>query len=215
MKVRISLVLAVTTILASPISASAREQTVGPDDAQINRWHAFMDQVYALHEKQIAGRELRTEERLGGYRDNPEFYREVRYYDRANGQLLSTIQWEQQDPKRVHAIWVQIYGDNDRVVRDYSGWYLPHTRNAPRGTWITFHAYNGELHGFRQFDASDNRIYDACEGSFQGKKVDIGLDDLDIARALREPEGILSTAAYRECFRGLPTQSAGVYLKPH
>ena len=80
-------------------------------------------------------------------------------------------------------------------------------------TTINFHAYAGKLHAFRQFDASNNRTYERCEGSYRGKEVNIDLDESDIIEFEGEPKTVMTTALYRKCFAGLPKR-AGKYLTP-
>lgn len=57
---------------------------------------------------------------------------------------------------------------------------LPVQWVAPIQTLVNFHASNGKLSAFRQFDASGYLIYEACKGEYQGKKVDIGLEEDDL-----------------------------------
>lgn len=73
-----------------------------------------------------------------------------------------------------------------------------------------FYAYRPTLTAFRKFDASGRRVYEDCEGKFQGKAVDIELDEFDMAR---EHAGEMQTAVYRACFASLPA-TAGKYLTP-
>jgi hypothetical protein len=203
-------------LLMTTLPAGAEVRAIQPDQEQAQRWREFLRQAYLLHQRQIAGRPVRTEEKIGGYRDDPEFYREVHYYDARDGRLLASIQWERRHPERIHAIRVNVHDNRQRVIRDYSGWYLPHHHDtAPRGAWVNLHAYNSELHAYRQFDASNHRTYEYCRGTFQGKPVDISLSDIELIEEERKGrDGILASPAYRACFRGLGADGAGVYLTP-
>lgn len=191
-----------------------RSQPVKVNEDHATRWNRFVDGVYALHKQQLKRHQVNLKTRDGGYHDNPRFYREETYTDRSSGRLLSVVQWEQRHPDRIHAIDVYIYDHKGRVIRDYSALYLTFSRNAPQQTLINLHAYNGELHAWRQFDASDERIHENCRGRYMGKQVDIEFDDLDIISAEDEPHGPFTRADYKACFKGLPTDSAGSYLTP-
>ncbi len=203
-------------LLLAILPASAELRTAQPDMEQTQRWREFMRQSFLLHQRQIAHRQIRIEEEVGGYRDDLEFYREIRYYDAHSGLLLSKIQWERKHPDRVHAIWVQIHDDRNRIIRDYSGWYLPHRHHAaPRGAWVSLHAYNGDLRAFRQFDASNYRTYEFCRGTHEGKPVEISLSDTQlIEEENKGHRSVLASSAYRECFHGLPVEGAGAFLTP-
>lgn len=210
---------AVTALVAGciVISGSAgadQSRTVVSDNNQVTRWNRFFDNIYVLHKRLIAGRKIETVSEIGGYQRHPNFYKEIKYYDKETGKLISKIDWEVKNPKRIHAIEVYVYDRKNRLIRDYSAWYLPDARNAPRGTFINLHTYNKKLHAFRQFDASDNRIYEICEGRYRGKVIYISLWELDIIDAEENPDSIMSKAVYKKCFNGLPEKSAGVYLKP-
>jgi hypothetical protein len=172
-----------------------------------------MDEVYALHLKLTAGREIRAEEESGGYARDPDYYREVRNIDAGSGRLISMIQWEKAHPDRIHAIEVYIYDEQGRVTRDYSGWYAPHERKGPRSTWVTLYRYNGALRAWRQFDGLGPRLRENCQGTLDGKKVRIDLDPPDLVESEGEPQGVFATVAYRRCFETMP-MSAGRYLKP-
>ena len=206
-------VIGLIGLLAIPVLAADTEYLKVQDD-QVATTNAFINSVLALHKRTIAEHQTRSVEETGGYRGYPDFYREVRYYDRETGQLLSKVQWERANPERLHAIEVYVYDDNGRLVRDFSGWFLPNGRNAPRDTWITLHAYNNGLHALRQFDALDNRIFEKCEGEYAGKEVSISLWELDIAVGEDKKDGVMKSSLYRKCFAGLPMASAGRYLTP-
>lgn len=200
-------------LIAVPALAD-RMQPVLPQNDNVQRMNRFMQELYGLHQKLIDGLKVRTTSQIGGYARQPKFYKEVRYYDAASGRLLSKIEWETAHPDRIHSIEVYVYDDRNRVVRDFAGWYLPQARNAPRDTFINLHAYNDGLHAYRQFDALDNRTYEFCEGSYQGRPASLALWEQDIIDALDEPKSVMTTALYKACFAGLPVTSAGKYLTP-
>jgi len=201
-------------IMATSTAWCAGEATpMRVDEDHVRTWNRFADALFALHEKRIAGRAIKTVERIGGYAGMPEFYKEVEYIDAASGQLLSRIQWERQEPDTVHVIEVFFYDDQGRVTRDFTAAFLPRGRNAPSQTLIALHNYSGELHAFRTFDASGNRIYEQCEGTLSGKQVWLTLEEQEIMDAQRDARGIMTTPAYKTCFGALQ-QTAGAYLTP-
>ena len=205
--------------LSGSFSAMAQFDKPEPlkvDQVQVDAWNDFADALYRLHQHQVSEHNIRTRERIGGYEGShlgdPEFYREVRYFDAASGRLLSTIQWERERPDVIHMIEVLIYDDKGRVERDYLAAFLPQFRNAPVQTLINFHRYEDELHGFRQFDASGNRIHEQCRGSYFGEKVFLLLDESDMPPYSDNPE-LFDSPVYVACFEHLPLQ-AGRYLDP-
>lgn len=209
---RYSLVLpAVSFIALAPINALSETVALSVDDDQVSVWNRFVDSLVDLHEKGIAGREIRTSELTGGY--GGEFakgftYREVSYHDAKSGQLLSRIRHEENKPEKIQVIDVYIYDATGRVVRDYTAMYLPRGRHAPVRTFINLHQYSETLHGFRQFDASGNRLYEQCRGQFAGHVVDLDLEDYQIK------PGITATKDYQMCFGKLP-DTAEKYLIPN
>jgi hypothetical protein len=80
-------------------------------------------------------------------------------------------------------------------------------------TDINFHAYNGDTHAFRQFTASNERFFEKCEGTFEGKPVRIMLGVDDLIAYEGEPDTPMTTPAYQHCFKGLPATADG-YLVP-
>jgi hypothetical protein len=204
--------LALLTVLCA--TARAELPPIDPDATHTERWNWFAGAVLALHEQRIAGREIETRRRIGGYARRPAFYEEVKYIDAASGQLLSVIQWEREQPDNLHWIEVYVRDEAGRVVRDYSAAFLPTSRSQPQQALINLHAYNGGLHAFRQFDATDNRIYEHCEGELNGEPVRIRLFELDIIRMRGEPGTVMASPEYQACFEGLPQDSAGPYLTP-
>ncbi len=205
----------VAVIVALGVSqAGDRVVQVDANLTHEERWNRFVERLYALQQRLLNDVETRKSVRVGGYYRLPKFYREVSYYDKKTGKLLSLIQWERRHPDRIHAIEVYIYDERGRVIRDYSAMYLTHSRNAPMQTLINLHNYNRGLHAFRQFDASGNRIYEDCRGKYAGKPVEISLDEDYIIEHADTGTGVMATPAYKACFKGLAL-TAGDYLNPH
>ncbi|NOZ10783.1 MAG: hypothetical protein GXP09_07090 [Gammaproteobacteria bacterium] len=220
------------TGISPPVLADSSFQVSG-SDSHVTRWNRFVDVLYDLHNTAQAKYEIRQVSRIGGYPRHPEFYEEISYYDKKSGKLLSVIQWEREEEKgvidkvfsmlkkeepkaprdRIHSISINIYDDQGRVIRDYSATYLPTHRNAPSQTLIFLHQYNGDLHAFRGFDATGNRLFEKCEGRLESKGVDLSLDDIEIAYAVDEKDGVMQAKEYRACFDGLAV-TADVYLSP-
>ena len=205
--------LAALLYLLLPVSLWAAEPgAMKEDKGQVSSWNRFADDLYALHQRQIAGRAVRQEEKLGGYANLPDFYRQVKYFDADSGVLLSEIQWESEHPERIHSIAVFRHDEQGRVLRDYSATFLPEYRNAPVQTLVFLHQYPQGVHAFRSFDASNELLYERCEGSFEAKPVSISLDidELEAAQGerYRDQRGILTEPAYRHCFGGLPDTAA-------
>lgn len=167
--------------------------------------------VYALHEQQIAQREIRTEEAAGSYEGAAAAryrYVETRYFDKASGRLLSRVRRDAALPELVHIAEVNIYDDAGKLLRDFGSVTLPWAPLHPVRTFINMHHYNGALHSFRQYDFFGQVSYEFCEGSFEGKHVRISLDGSDINAA--------STSGfdYQACFDGMSKDWAQ-YVKPH
>ncbi len=195
-------------------SVGAREDTrpVQVNENQVQRLNTFVDKLHRLHQQQLRGRKIRETEQLGGYARLPEFYREVSYFDADNGRLLSRVQWERANPDRIHGIEVYVYDDRGRLTRDYMAWYLPHYRNAPRQTSVNLHHYEGDLHGWRQFDGIGTRTYERCT-RVPGEKLVFELTEERIEHAEETPGSVAHTRDYKRCFGGLE-KTAGRYLTP-
>lgn len=200
------------TLLQSAYAAQEQSR-ITVDHEQVRTWNRFARHLYQLHVNVLKQHRIKTTEQRGGYARMPNFYREVSYFDAATGRLLSRIAWETAQPKNVHVIEVFIYDASGRVTRDYLAAYLPRHRNAPIQTLINFHNYDGELHAFRQFDASGNRIYEQCRGRHFGEPIEISLEETEIVPILGAPSPITRTENYTACFSGLSAQ-AGKYLDP-
>jgi tetratricopeptide (TPR) repeat protein len=213
----LSLFLAVGGFMPIASVTAAEEQlAVEVNNQQVHAWNAFASALYELHEHLVKIHDIRSEERIGGYgglSGGPNFYKEVRTYDAKSGKLLSQIRWERIHPDRIHTIEVFIHDESGRIVRDYSAAYLPVFRNAPFQTLINLHYYNEGLHAYRQFDASDARIYERCKGRLLDQTVNISFDEDQIPGDASLIRDVSVRRAYNACFAALPT-SAGPYLNP-
>ena len=193
--------------------AQNKTQSMGMDTQHIQRWNKFFDSLLEIHQQYMNIYDIEKIESIGGYATQPNFYREVKYFDRKTKQLLSRIQWEQQNPQQAHLIEVYIYDDQGRVDRDYLAVYLPESRNAPIQTLINLHQYSGDLHSYRQFDASGARIYEHCERGEKNNNILIALEDDDIAMQRRGLNIGVDKKTYQMCFEGLE-ETAINYLQP-
>lgn len=206
------LLAAIAAVVMVPVGARENTSSAQVDDRKVRQWNAFADNLYRLHQQQIEGRKIRETEQFGGYARLPKFYREVSYFDADSGRLLSRIQWEHENPERIHGIEVYVYDDQGRVIRDYMAWYLPHYRNAPRQTTINLHSYADDWHGWRQFDGSGVRTYEKCT-RLPGEKLVFELAEERIEQAEETSGSVAHTRDYKRCFGGLQ-KTAGRYLTP-
>lgn len=206
--------IALVGLFHAPSFAQLNQVKITVDQQQVAEWNRFVGDLYNLHKRQLEGKSIRTEERIDGYHQMPEFYREVMYYDASNGRLLSRVAWERENPDRLHEIEVFQHDTEGRVIRDFLARFLPVHRNAPIQTLINFHDYNGDTHSFRQFDASGNRIYEYCNGKLSGDQVSISLEEDQILAAQSRVNDTMDSLEYKVCFGDLPV-TAGTYLRPH
>ncbi len=204
----ILLSLAVMAVQAATTSESLKE-----DKSHIKTWNGFAQSILALHGDLSKKNTLRKETKSGGYEQNPDFYIEENYYDKANGQLVSRICWEKENPDRLHTIEVNVFDVRGRVIRDYSAAYLPDYRNAPVQTLINLHHYNGDLHSFRQFDAGGDLIYESCEGTYKGKPVQLRLFEDDLFSNGDYGDRVMESEVYKACFEG-KSKRVGIYIQP-
>ena len=176
-----------------------------------NAWVDFREDVIALHEKSIKGKPIRVEtsdvQAFAGAAAKDYYFRDYHYYDQASGRLISHVRRAPDVPEAIYEAEVYIYDESGRLVRDYAVIMLPWQLKLPTRTFINLHDYPGELHVFRQFDASGDFFYESCEGRLDGKKVAWHLDSIDVGPKLREPP------LYQACFGRLPMKP-GLYIKP-
>lgn len=207
-----NLLLAVSVCLLLSAAAQGVER-LRVDSEHVRTWNQFAEDVHALHKDLIGKREVREEMSTGGYANQPDFYQEVKYYDRDSGHLISMIQRDRSPDKRLHTIEVYVRDEQGRVIRDYAAAYLPEHRNAPVQTLINLHHYDGDLHGFRQFDASGDLIYEFCEGTHAGEEVQIRLFEDDIYGVSERVDRLMRSEPYLRCFGEIPKR-ADAYLSP-
>jgi tetratricopeptide (TPR) repeat protein len=209
------LLAAVVIVFAAEIGrAEAKEiRALKEDKQQVKAWNTFADRLYSLHKYLLAQHAIRTETEQGGYARHPNIYTETRYYDKNSNRLLSRVQRMNDNSKLIQLIEVNIYNPQGEIVRDYLAAYLPYNRNAPIQTLINLHSHHGHLQGYRQFDASGERIYEQCEGHYGGKPVMISLEEYEFGKGPYRDSKTLNSAAYKICFSGVPT-SAQAYLNP-
>jgi hypothetical protein len=184
--------------------------------SRAERWTQFAQSLETLHEQRMKSLRYTTQESIGGYggiRSDPEYYREVKYLEPGTGKLLAVVQRENNPKKLLHVIELYIYDDKGQVLREYLATYLPGRRETPYQTLITLYAYEGGLKAFRQFDASNDLLFEHCAGDFEGKKVRISFDEFDVPNDVAEISDEFERKAYQSCFQSLP-RTAGPYLNP-
>ena len=209
---RLLLLVMISIPAGSTLSAEEQPSRMREDKTHVQTWNQFVADLLRFHEQMIAGKQISKTSKSGGYASQPDYYTEEEFRD-ASGRLLSRLQWEQKNPENLHLIELFVYDSEGRVVRDYTGAYLPYYRNAPTQTLLSLHRYNGQLHAFRTFDASAEFILESCRGRYQGKDVSISVD-IDEKEALEgSPNTVLTSKVYAACFKGL-AQTAGKYLQP-
>lgn len=215
MNVAIARTLALTVLglglAVSPpaMAATTAGHSVRVDNARVKAWNRFADDLYKVHRHLLRAHRTRMVETVGGYANMPAFYREESHFDAETGRLLSRVQWERENPSNIHAIEVYFYDTEGRVRRDYGATFLPVHRNAPIQTLVNLHHHDKDLHAFRQFDASGERIYEQCRGTHFDEPVDISIPFPTVGT----PRSILESEAYVACFGFLPAD-AGDALDP-
>ena len=180
------------------------------------RWTRFAQSLERLHQKRLDGMNISTETRVGGYggiKANQAFYTETRYTDRDTGRLLAVMQRENNPAALLHTIELYVYDEQGRLAREYVAAYLPDRRELPFQTLISVYAYPPGLQSYRQFDASDDLLYEQCMGELDGNEVRIAWNDLEIPDSASEIEDGFMRNAYETCFAALPG-TAGPYLDP-
>jgi hypothetical protein len=212
--VNIAVALGCLLMIASPVHAEV--QTFNEMlEQRSKQWNDFIDGIYKLHDKRIDSVDYITEETVGGYggvTNDLKFYREERFYEKNSGRLLSVIRWERQKPDNLHDIELYVYDEKGRVLREYSATFLPSRRAAPFHTQITLHYYNDDIHSFREFDASNDHLYEQCEKISDPKHVYFALHYEDIPYSYRDIEPSRQQQ-YRACFDNL-AKTAEPYTNP-
>jgi len=194
---------------ATSLSVCA-EESVQEDNQIVNQWNTFVDNIYKLHLKQTSQRTVNTTKRSGSYYRQPDFFQEIKYFDKNSNRLLSRIEWETKNPETIHSIEVIVRDKQGKIAREYSASYLPDFRNAPYQTLINLHHHSDKLHSYRQFDASDNLIYEVCN-SLESKNKLFEHDDYEIPD--NDKQGVGAKKTYQQCFKSLP-KTAKLYLTP-
>ncbi|MDH5777888.1 MAG: tetratricopeptide repeat protein [Gammaproteobacteria bacterium] len=184
------------------------------DNQHVKQWNGFFNSLVKIHELNLKKFNIRKLEEQSGYAGQPQFYREVKYFDQKTNNLLGKVQWVQDKADTIHTIEVFFYDKQGRVVRDYLAAYLPEHRNAPIQTLINFHYYNDGLHSFRQFDASGNHIYEQCQGKYFDEQVMVSTEEDDFVTAYGDQQDQTSIETYLACFEMLPKQ-LGKYRNPY
>lgn len=195
-------------LLAAP-SAGFTKNVIRPLNKHEIAWSHFARQLLSLHHKLVKNLSLVKKTRLGGYAHQPLFYREESYFTAKTHRLISRVRWETAHPDKLHTIEIYFYDTQGRIKRDYTAAYLPNYYRSPTQTLVSFHAYHDKLHAFRSFDADGFTVDEGCRGEYQGKHVEIILDEGEIADGAPE----MQTTAYQVCFAGL-RQKPGKYLTP-
>ncbi len=192
------------------LGAQAASETLKQDNVHIRTWNKFADDALKLHRQQIRDKDIQIKTSTGSYASQKDFYIQRQYYH--NGRLLSQVQWENDNPDVLPTIEVYVHDSKGRVIRDFMAAYLPYYHNAPTQTLISFHHYTGKLHAFRTFDASGDKILERCSGeNGKGEVINLLLDEDDL---YNDPDNIIGSAAYNQCFAGLKQQELGKYIIP-
>jgi len=197
---------------ALPVNAIQNPKPMQEDKQQVNDWTRFFNSLVNTHRWYQQTHAVRQVSSNGGYATNPDFYREVSYYDEDSNRLLSRIQWVKDKPEVVHMIEVFVYDEQGRVSRDYLAAYLPGYRNAPVQTLINFHNYSDALHAYRQFDASGALIYEQCQGRYFNEDIMLSIEEHEFADYRDETGDTFQT--YLACFEMLPKE-LGQYMHPY
>ncbi len=204
----VSFIYCLFALTASVVQAGSLKE----DNVHVRNWNQFATDLYDYHKKFISNKKITIKSKKGGYANHKEFYLEKEFYDE-HGKLLSRVSWELEDPQDLHVIEIFIYNNNGKVIRDYTAAYLPVYRNAPTQTLISLHQYNQELHAFRTFDASGDRILERCEGQYNDKTISFMLDEDELYELIGDEKGFMYSKDYNLCFDNLQ-ESLGKYLKP-
>jgi len=193
-------------------NAIAEEQNLKEDNQHIRKWTSFANNALALHKKIINNHPHTIKKSVGGYAGNKNYYIQEEHYSKKTGKLLSLVQWEKANPDVMHSVEVYVHDEDGRIIRDYTAAYLPGYRNAPVQTLVSFHQYSGQLHGFRSFDATGDRILERCQGEYKGKPFEFLMDEDDLYAASLNGNPI-EDDVYAKCVGSLP-MTLGKYKDP-
>ena len=211
MRLLISICLSV--FVTTSVWAVESNKSLKQDNKQVNEWNTFASDLYALHKDQLSRHDVKETVKNGGYRGKKDFYKEVTYTDVQTARILSRIQWEIEDPEKIHVIEVFQHDEKGQVSCDYTAAFLPGFRNAPVQTLVALHNYNEGLHAFRSFDASGDVVFERCNGTYKGKDVDMDFEDYEIENMRHEANGVMKTVEYKACFDKIDL-SATEFLPP-
>lgn len=201
------IIFLIVPFIFSSVSAT---ESMKEDNKHIRVWNKFANDSLNLHKQLTEGKNLQVKTSIGSYANIKDFYVEHRYLDEGN--LISQLQWEKDDPTKLHTIEVYVHDEKGRVARDFMAAYLPFYHNAPTQTLISFHHYNNNLHAFRSFDASGDRVLERCMGkNNKGQPINIILDEDDL---YNDDDGIMLSKDYKQCFEGLNQNKLGKYIIP-
>ena len=205
-----------SVVLAGCAGRSSDVVGVGKDEkfvrenlSQVQRLNVFANELLQIHRYRMDTRNIRKTERIGGYVDDPEHFKDIAYYDAATDRLLTRIRWENKLDGLPEMIEVYFYDKQGALRVDYLAIFLPGHRNAPFSALINVHRRGRSLTAFRQFDVFGDILFERCRGERDGKNVDLSLNEMDIPPSTDSvPETL-----YRACFGQLP-KSAGQYVRP-
>lgn len=203
-------ILTFLLIIPFVFSAVSATDAMKGDNKHVRVWNKFANDSLSLHKKLTDGNNYEVKKTIGSYANVKDFYIEHRYFDK--GKLVSQVQWEKDDPTTLHTIEVFVHDNKGRVVRDFMAAYLPFYHNAPTQTLASFHHYTGNLHAFRSFDASGDKVLERCTGKDEkGQTVNFILDEDDL---YNDPDEIIGSKEYNNCFSGLKQDKLGKYIIP-
>lgn len=210
----LSVTLLVGCATSDNIVNESREDRLkmGEDKQHIFMWNLFVDNALVLHKKLIKAEYHKVSKTLGGYANDKNFYIQEEYRSVKTNKIISVLQWEKANPSVLHSIEVFVRDKHGRVIRDYIAAYLPYYHNAPVQTLISLHHYNDNLHSFRSFDATGDKLLERCSGDYQGTPYEFSLDEDDMYMAFLNGNPI-EEKMYDRCF-GMLQDNAGKYLRP-
>jgi len=210
---KISLVLIFILTFPFEFSIAQKQNQLTVDQIQVDRWNLFTNNIFTLHQQQLKHFTFKKEISLGGYQGYNNYYEEERYIDTKTNKLLSRIQWEKNNRNNIHMIEVFVYDKQGNIMIDYLSAYLPEHRNAPIQTLINLHHHDKDLHAYRQFDASGDRIYEQCRGNFFGNNLFMSIDEDQLPYGKPDFEEKHFNEAYPSCFGDIALE-AGIYINP-